>query len=710
MTESLAQAADLERPEDAGKTAADQSAFWRAEIERASKHEKSWRERSKKVVEQYRADGRAGKADGEAKPEFNILWSNTETLKPALYSATPRPDIRRRYRDEDKVGSAVAQALERAVSFAIDTYDFDETIISAIEDYLLPGRGIVRVRYIPTMAKGEPPRVPVEAEETVDDATGDVLVRAFMLEGEVLGEDVEVLFDEDAQGYYMIGVAEDEVVWEESRCEYVLWENFRQSSEPKWRDKRWIAFGGEMTRDELVAAFGEDKGNAVILMGNSADEGDTDGEAASLKTAFVWEIWDRVEKRVRFVSDGYKQGFLADLDDPLNLINFFPTPEPLISVKTNNSSIPIPEYTLYQDLARELNCITDRISKLVSALRARGIYDAQYKAWMEQLMASDDNALIAADGFQQFAEKGGIDGAITWMPVEQIGKVLVGLYNQRQQVINAIYEITGISDIMRGATDPRETAAAQKLKGQFGSMRIQPRQKQVQRYVRDLFRIKAEIIAELFEPETLAAMTGMEITPEMVAIMRDDAMRAYRVDIETDSTIAADEQKDKQDVAELFGAMGEFVGAIGPLVTEGAIPKDAALAVMKWGMRRFKVSREIEQMLDPPPQQEGQQPTDPKQAAAQAAQQAEMRRVQAELQLKQQQAQQEAKVREQQAQADIARRDFEMRAEQARKDRETEQRMNLARQEFEREQQRTDAETRARVAMQHRQAAARETV
>ena len=80
MTESLAQAADLERPEDAGKTAADQSAFWRAEIERASKHEKSWRERSKKVVEQYRADGRAGKADGEAKPEFNILWSNTETL------------------------------------------------------------------------------------------------------------------------------------------------------------------------------------------------------------------------------------------------------------------------------------------------------------------------------------------------------------------------------------------------------------------------------------------------------------------------------------------------------------------------------------------------------------------------------------------------------------------------------------------------------
>ena len=263
---------------------------------------------------------------------------------------------------------------------------------------------------------------------------------------------------------------------------------------------------------------------------------------------------------------------------------------------------------------------------------------------------------------------------------------------------------------MRGATDPRETAAAQKLKGQFGSMRIQPRQKQVQRYVRDLFRIKAEIIAELFEPETLAAMTGMEITPEMVAIMRDDAMRAYRVDIETDSTIAADEQKDKQDVAELFGAMGEFVGAIGPLVTEGAIPKDAALAVMKWGMRRFKVSREIEQMLDPPPQQVGQQPTDPKQAAAQAAQQAEMRRVQAQLQLKQQQAQQEAKVREQQAQADIARRDFEMRAEQARKDRETEQRMNLARQEFEREQQRKDAETRARVAMQHRQAAARETV
>ena len=69
--------------------------------------------------------------------------------------------------------------------------------------------------------------------------------------------------------------------------------------------------------------------------------------------------------------------------------------------------------------------------------------------------------------------------------------VLQGLYTQRTQILEIIYEITGISDLLRGNTKASETATAQQLKAQFGSMRMRKRQEEIERYIRDLFRIKS---------------------------------------------------------------------------------------------------------------------------------------------------------------------------------------------------------------------------
>ena len=72
-------------------------------------------------------------------------------------------------------------------------------------------------------------------------------------------------------------------------------------------------------------------------------------------------------------------------------------------------------------------------------------------------------------------------------------------------------------------------------------MRLRLRQEDIQKYIRDLFRIKAELIAENYEPEVLERITGISITDEMVEIMRNDKLRSYQIDVETDSTVFADE-------------------------------------------------------------------------------------------------------------------------------------------------------------------------
>jgi hypothetical protein len=61
------------------------------EIASAKKREKDFRKDGERVLKIY--DGQKAKST-----PFNILFSNTETLLPALYSAVPRPVVQRRSR------------------------------------------------------------------------------------------------------------------------------------------------------------------------------------------------------------------------------------------------------------------------------------------------------------------------------------------------------------------------------------------------------------------------------------------------------------------------------------------------------------------------------------------------------------------------------------------------------------------------------------
>jgi hypothetical protein len=74
-----------------------------------------------------------------------------------------------------------------------------------------------------------------------------------------------------------------------------------------------------------------------------------------------------------------------------------------------------------------------------------------------------------------------------------------------------------------------------------------------------LFRIKAELIAENYEPEILQRITGMEVTDEMLEIMRNDKLRNYQIDVETDSTVFADEEERSSGPASNSPVFGNYL-------------------------------------------------------------------------------------------------------------------------------------------------------
>lgn len=629
--------ASLERASDIEKNPAGVVKRWLLELKLADKRESDWRKKSEKVWSRYR------QKDAK-KHSFNILWANTETLRPAVYNSLPSPDVRRRFKDADPIGKACSEVLGRTLEYGLDTSNFDETIKATVLDMLLPGRGVARVRYVPTLAQvGVTPETHAEENEVHPDETGEAL------EGD-----------------------SEELQWEQAPIEHVQWDDFRIGPGKEWCEVPWIAFRHRLKRDELIAQF-PNCGEHVDL--DATDDEDVKNEKDArvqdaFKTAEVWEIWEKDQSRVLFISQGYKEQPLKVVDDPLNLTGFYPIPRPLYSVEDSSSLIPTPLYELYKEQAEELDQISGRINRIVKGLKLRGIYDATLSE-LSELMRGEDNDLIPAANATALMERGGLEKAILWLPIDMAAIVLKELYVQREQCKAIIYEITGISDILRGSTNASETATAQQIKSQWGSNRLKRMQAEVSRFIRDLLRLQGEIIAERFQPETLATMTGLKFPTgeekqqgmlqyqqqavmaerqgqqpppqpdmppswdEILSVLRDDKQRTFKVDIETDSTIAASVESDMQGLTEVLGGITQLIQGLGPAVQMGALPIEALKELILTVTRRAKMGNAVEDAFDkikqpPPPQQQQDNSAEVAQIKAQADQQVQQARMQAD--------------------------------------------------------------------------------
>lgn len=595
--------------------------YWLDEISQARKREKTYRENGKDILAVY---------EDKKHTPFNILYSNTETLLPALFSDVPKPVVSRRYKDDDPLGKVVSETAQRMLEYLIDTdvdeYEkFEEAISDTVLDAILPGRGVTQIKY--------------EAE-IISEGEGD--------------EAVERVKSET--------VCMDAKVWDRVLIGYAK----------KWKKVPWIAFEEYLDKDEAKRLFGELPKNVVFTEGEEKEdeEKDKDDEKKGKReTALFYQIWDKKSKQVIYVCPQEKKKVISTEDDPLGLTGFFPIPKPLQFFKKASDLCPIALYTLYKNQAEELNQIQMRLSRVIKAIKVRGTYNGSLGDELENILKEDDNGLVPTDKSAMLLE-GGLDKNIWFMPIGELVAVAQQLYQARESCKTVIYEITGISDIVRGQSMASETLGAQKIKEQWGTMRLKRGQKQVQTYVLDAMKIMLEVAIKQFSVETWKSMTqlpfptqeekmaaqtmlqkieavnqqkqaiGMPPQPvdpkmmqvaqspsweEILGVLKDDYQRSYRLDIETNSTLDVEATEDKQLVGEFMNALAQYLNGVGPLIEKGILPFEASQSMMLAIVRRFRFGREVEDELKKmkPPQP----PQDPKIQEAQKQLQQEQQKL-----------------------------------------------------------------------------------
>ena len=621
------------------------------EYDLAQKRTKDWVADCNDIVKKYLNTNTTTKR-GRGRHNHNILYSNTETQRPSLYNDKPIPDVRRRFRDKDPVARRISEIAERCLTYTMDDYDWDGLASDVVLDFLLVGRPMVRIRYVPTIT---------EVPEEIEDLDGDP---------EYMPDEAE--YDEERQVHFVTHEAYDEVSDEKVCCELVQWDRFHHGDGRSWEELDWVSFDHYFTLDEFEENFPDYKDSEDLQYGEDSERNkystqnktvyDQRKDASVLKKIKIVEFWYKPTKQIFFVAEKDKK-IIKTEEDKLDLKGFFPCPKPVFAIDSTSDMTPVPEFITYKDQSDELDKITQRIQKVIQAIKARGVYDPSLG--IERLFSEDDNKLIAADNTSRFVEGGGLANGIWMLPIEIFGNVLDRLYQAREQTKEVIYEIIGLSDIVRGASDPRETKGAQQIKSQWASSRIKRKQYLIQRYFRDILRMKAEIIATKFSPETVEKMTGLsfevqgDMDPqtgqrpmlssreETIAVMQDDVTRNYRIDVETDSTIAGMLEADQQNVTRLLQGIAQYVQGMGGAVGSGFIPPKSATQILLAGIRKFKFGREVEDAIEaigdqPPPDQNKPDPEVEKQKALLEIKKEELAMKQQEMQMKAQLKQQES--------------------------------------------------------------------
>jgi hypothetical protein len=605
---------------------------------------KEWEGRADKIVKRYRDESRSR---NNPTAKFNILWSNVQTITPAVFARLPRPDVSRRFRDNDPIGRVASMMLERALEYEIEHYgDYASAMKQAVQDRLLGGRGTAWVRY--------EPHIVGQAAGMGDGAPDD---------GFQVTEDTDEA--ETEGGIYREN--EERIEYECAPVDYVYWRDFGLTVARTWEEVTAVWRKVYMERAALVERFGEELGGKIPLdtkPETSKAFNEKMGEMA--REALIYEIWDKTTGQVIWLSKSMGK-VLDTRDDPLQLENFWPCPKPMFSTLTTDSLIPVPDFVLYQDQARQLDTLADRIDGFIHALKVRGVYDAAEPSLARLFTEGENNALLPVKNYGAFSEKGGLQGAINLVDIRPIAEGLQMAYQAMDQVKGQIYEIMGIADIQRGQTDPNETLGAQIIKSNNASGRLKTMQHDVVNFATALLQIKAQIICQHFTDDTIVKISGamqlspqdQALIPQALALLKNEPAKNFRIEVTSDSMIYQDEQQEKQDRVEFLSAVSSFMQTALPVAQGAPELTPLLMEMLKFGVTAFKAGKGMEGLIDETADKfrmqaqamEGQpKPPSPEEQKMQMQMQMEQAKMQAQAQAKQAEMQMEMQMEQQKMQ------------------------------------------------------------
>lgn len=588
---------------------------WIKRLDQEKKAHKDFRDEAEKAQDAYFGE------TSNRKLIYALFWSTVKVLHGRIYSQPPKPDVRKRYPDiqntqqqpQQQQGppppsqglpaaagpppgqppqpqtppppddNKLAMCIERAISYTVDTTDFDSDGHMAVNDLLVAALGVGKIE-MDTKTDKQPVMNPLTGEPImVPDENGE-----------------------------MIPALQEIIVDQTLRLRHFSWEQFRWEPQQHWSQVSWVGFDHWMTRSEIEDEFHRDLGKDGP--GSETTAPDQKPESNKYREVLkVTEIWDKKTKKVIFVTDAFDDT-LEVSDDKLGLEGFFPCPKPMLLNVRGDDLVPMPDYSFCEALFKMCNTLTIRIDKLTAQVRDIGFYDAAFPE-LQQLENLSDGSLIPitslAARIEALNAKGsGYDAIVSKQDNANKVSVIQELVQLRDLQKQIIWEIYGVSDIQRGSSDPNETATAQKIKSEWADVRVGERIRIVALFFRDVFRIMGEIMAEKFQPEILEKMTGLQLTEPEIQLLRSDYGRCYAIDVESDSTVAQDDSAEKSARLEFLQTVSGYLQQILPAIQHNVMPADLGKELLLFAVNTFKSGRQLEQAINATPgtmQQLGQQ-------------------------------------------------------------------------------------------------------
>lgn len=628
--------------------------WWKTQILEAEKRHEKFVRVAEESIRVYNAVKQLESLK-DAQRRLNVWWYCVNTLLPAFYSSTPKAEVNLRKRAGGipfELGSVI---IERNTQYSMDThFDFDKVGYNAALQFLLTGQAVLWTRYIPKFEKV------FQEIAVIRDPSGALMTA----DGQPF--DGEIGEAQETGGIIITSVEVEQKVSEKAVIEVVQYNDYRCSDARNESEIEWQARRAFLDRYQVEERFGieiADKLNYDSFPEVAKRDAMRKDEKLEGK-AEVWEIWCEATNKVYWLQTNYEKIIIEESEPPIKFERFYPCS--VIRQSTDpDSVIPVSDYSHVKDQILEVERLTTRIHALTQAVRANFAYDSAMGLTLQQLF-EDDLKGLPVDNWPSNRGRGGLQGSIEFLPIEQFVNVLNTLQQSRQAALQQLYETLKVSDLLRGTSEQYKSATANRLENQWSSMGLIVRQNQFTKFVSDAIMNLGTIICEQFdeelildvgdadrlisetllppppapmglpmpegapelpyggepveEPEGMPEMPeGMEaqipnnpeaeiekIEAEIIEILRDPKKRCYRIQIASDSMVAIDQQQQQAEGTALIQTAGAFFDQMRGLVDQYPPLAEFSISLFQNMIKRFKGGKELDGIFTKALQQIGE--------------------------------------------------------------------------------------------------------
>ncbi|MBO7693401.1 MAG: hypothetical protein J6T10_12295 [Methanobrevibacter sp.] len=558
------------------------SGYWLSQFRKVRKDSQyqKWESSAKKLQRMYRNQQQSEDVDKAKKAKYNLMYRNIKVKMPYLVPTIPSVSVERQNKDNDAVARCSSIMLERSCNKFIEQDNLKQVLDKVKLDAEITGIGNLWVNYEPEFET-----VTVEAEGL--DENGNLT---------------------------LIQSEETRLKSEKIDFEYISCFDYLHNLASKKEEITWVAKRVRLSKNDFKKKFpdvdvadvpftsNEEKAKYEVEVWNEAGVDSRDKNSDMIS---VWEVWDKETRKVYiFAPVMQDDGLLVEKDYPLE-IDFPCVPEGLMFDEFNDTLIPTPRHYQVYDQYLKINNLTDEIFKVIDNVRVRGGYDEGCEGIQELLSSSNNNKLYPIKNASKYIEKGGLAGAIAWYDPTPAISVLDKLNAERDLLIKDVQNVLGVYDILEGESNPQEAYNTNRLKGTFGTQRIQEDQAKVIFFTQDILKIACQMICQLFEDESILKLSTIEYSTEdpnlfmpAIQLLKDKRLTDTRLEIASEDVKAYTDESYKQQIIELWKTVNEMLLQSANMIQQ--IPEMAGIckvSIMEV-VRGFRVGRSVENKLE----------------------------------------------------------------------------------------------------------------